>query len=226
MSSTEVFTAFSPLPSSQFVLELTRGPPLPINARRAGWRPQSSRRTCPTLVTNSATKPSSKSFDGPATPAPDYSAIDNNVFNKLFTNIFLRKLENELGARADEGIAAYDAVIQVVRRLALRYRGDPHGLRMASQRVLASLFPKWLPPAFVVLFSKPVPDFANWINAYITVAVTQWLMGPSSLSSEHANTVEIERCRYLERTYDIFVFSRIRSPRFFFFFDLAFLLAS
>lgn len=185
---------------SQFVSRFSHASTQPrfTSPTPSRWK-RSYRRTPPVLVGSDAKKLPPKSRDGPTTPAPDYTAIDRNVFNKLFTNVFLRKLEQELGAPADNGATGYDAIIQVVRRLAHQYRGNPQGLRMASQRVLASLFPKWLPPAFVVLFSKPVPAFANWINAFITVAVTQWLMGPSSLSSEDPNTVEIERCRYLER---------------------------
>lgn len=193
-------SAFLSCSASQFVFKFSHACNRPrfTSPTPSRWK-RPYRRTPPVLVESDAKKSPPKSRDGPTTPAPDYTAIDRNVFNKMFTNIFLHKLENELGARADNGATEYDAVVQVVRRLAHRYRGDPQGLRMASQRVLASLFPKWLPPAFVVLFSKPVPAFANWINAFITVAVTQWLMGPSSLSSEDPNTVEIERCRYLER---------------------------
>lgn len=162
------------------------------------FEPLPLQRVYPPLRETVIKNPSAKLRDGPTSPVPDYTPIDNNIFNTVFTSIFLRKLENELGAQAED-VSGYDAVIQVVRRLANRHRGDPEGLRMASQRVLASLFPSWLPPAFVVLFSKPFPAFANWLNAIITIAVTQWLMGPSVLSKEDPSTVEIERCRYLER---------------------------
>lgn len=136
---------------------------------------------------------------GPQTPPPDYKPIDANPFNKLFTHIFLSKLEKELGEPAQQAVG-YDAVIQVVRRLAYKYRGDPSALQNASERVLNSLFPNWLPPAFTLLFSKPFPAFAAWINAAVTVVVTQWLMGPSSIADDN-KTVEIERCRYLEGMY-------------------------
>lgn len=132
---------------------------------------------------------------GPTTPAPNYDHIDANPANKLLTNIFRDKLEVELGRKATcEG---YDGVIEVVKALAQSYKGRPAELQAASERVLESLFPGWLPPAFSRMFSQPFPQFAAWINAVVTVAVTQWLMGPSKIA-EDGVTVEIERCRYLE----------------------------
>lgn len=135
------------------------------------------------------------SLRGPATPPPDYSRIDSNPLNNLLTNIFLSKLEAELGVPSKT--SGYDGVINTVKALAERHRSDRAALRDASERVLMSLFPPWLPPAFAVLFSKPFPRFSAWINGAVTVAVTQWLMGPSKLA-EDGVTVEIERCRYLE----------------------------
>lgn len=134
---------------------------------------------------------------GPPTPPPDYARIDSNPFNRRLTQIFRGKLETELGRPARA--AGYDGVVEVVKALAHRHRGDPQGLTAASERVLESLFPAWLPPAFDRIFSRNVPGFAKWINAVVTVAVTQWLMGPSKLA-DGGKTVEIERCRYLEGT--------------------------
>lgn len=141
---------------------------------------------------------------GPQTPAPDYSAIDSNMFNKAFTDIFLSKLELELGRPATE--RGYKGVISVVKRLAAKHRENPSELQEASERVLMSLFPSWLPQAFTWMFSKPFPRFAAWINAAVTIGVTQWLMGPSKLADDGA-TVEIERCRYLEGSFSSLSFS-------------------
>lgn len=132
---------------------------------------------------------------GPPTPAPDYARIDANPVNRRLTTIFRGKLEDELGRPAP--VAGYAGVVYAVNALAQRHRGNPEALRLASERVLQSLFPSWLPPAFDLIFSRNVPYFAKWINAVVTVAVTQWLMGPSRLA-EGGMTVEIERCRYLE----------------------------
>lgn len=132
---------------------------------------------------------------GPSTPPPDYTDIDSNPFNAKLTEIFRSKLEAELGHGARQD--GYAGVVEVVKALSTRHKGDPAALRAASERVLESLFPSWLPPAFDRIFSRTVPQFAAWINAAVTVAVTQWLMGPSKLA-EDGTTVEIERCRYLE----------------------------
>lgn len=134
---------------------------------------------------------------GPSSPPPSYTRIDSNPFNRLFTQIFLQKLQLELGHIPSPSSTGYPAVIQTVTALAHRYSRSPSDLRAASKRVLVSLFPNWLPPAFRRLFSEPLPRFAAWINAVVTVAVTQWLMGPSRLADD-GKTVEIERCRYLE----------------------------
>lgn len=160
-------------------------------------------------LSTSLRKPTSPTrMRGPSTPPPSYTRIDNNPLNSLFSQIFLRKLELELGRKACT--TGYPAVIETVTALAARHRGDPTALREASERVLHSLFPGWLPPAFERLFSKPAPRFAAWINAIVTVAVTQWLMGPSRLADDGA-TVEIERCRYLEGIlYNVEIFLQLQ----------------
>lgn len=99
----------------------------------------------------------------------------------------------------------FSRVIVVIKHLAEKYRSRPSQLNKASQRVITSLFPSWLPTLFAHMFSKPFPYVAAWLNAVVTVAVTQWLMGPSSMVREQDEdndvfTVQIERCRYLEGT--------------------------
>lgn len=139
---------------------------------------------------------------GPTTPAPDYSRIDANPINRMFTNLFAARLADELGVPPLPTADGYDAVMQLVQSLTIRANGDASELTEAAVRVLDSLFPAWLPPAFAAVFSKPLPRFAAWINAIVTVGVTQWLMGPSQVRGEEDGswTVEIERCRYLEES--------------------------
>jgi hypothetical protein len=59
--------------------------------------------------------------------------------------------------------------------------------QQASRKVLNSLFPGWLPGAFAVMFSKPLPAFSCRMNAWVTKVASQWLMGPSEV-----NDVEID----------------------------------
>lgn len=137
---------------------------------------------------------------GPNTPKPDYAKIDANPFNKVFTTLFANRLADELGVPPPPATEGYAAVMRLVAGLNERANGDPGALTEAAVRVLDSLFPNWLPPAFATIFSKPMPRFSAWINALVTLAVTQWLMGPSKFADDGTMTVEIERCRYLEES--------------------------
>jgi Beta-carotene isomerase D27-like, C-terminal len=126
--------------------------------------------------------------------------LDSNPFNKRFTTLFAARLAEELGVPPAPASEGYAAVMRLVAGLNERANGDAAALTESAVRVLDSLFPHWLPPAFAFMFSRPMPRFAAWINALVTVAVTQWLMGPSKLSEDGTMTVEIERCRYLEES--------------------------
>jgi Beta-carotene isomerase D27-like, C-terminal len=137
---------------------------------------------------------------GPTSPPPDYSNIDTQPHNRLFMRLFSNRLAEELGVPVPADKVNYDSVMAQVNGLATRAGGRPELLTGAAIRVLNSLFPPWLPPAFAAMFSKPLPSFAAWINAIVTVLVTQWLMGPSRMANDGTNTVEIERCRYLEES--------------------------
>lgn len=114
--------------------------------------------------------------------------------------LFARRLADELGEELSETTVDYSVVMDLIRALSYQYRSDPVALQAAAVRVLDSLFPSWLPGAFAAMFSRPLPSFATWINAVVTVAVTQWLMGPSRMADDGSHTVEIERCRYLEES--------------------------
>jgi hypothetical protein len=137
---------------------------------------------------------------GPSSPPPDYARIDAQPHNRMLTWIFAARLADELGVPAPAASRGYSAVMDLVQGLSVRAVGNPTLLTEAAMRVLNSLFPGWLPPAFATVFSGPLPRFAAWINAVVTVLVTQWLMGPSRMASDGSATVEIERCRYLEES--------------------------
>jgi hypothetical protein len=139
-------------------------------------------------------------FDrGPSSPTPDYSAIDAKPLNRIFMYLFSCRLADELGVpQPKRNETTYDTVMELVAGLNARANGDTPALTAAAVRVLDALFPKWLPPAFAAMFSRPIPRAAAWLNAVVTVGTTRWLMGPMKMAEDGSMTVEIERCRYLE----------------------------
>jgi hypothetical protein len=71
-----------------------------------------------------------------------------------------------------------------------------------THEILRSLFPSWLLPAFRVMFARPLPEFSNKLNAWVTALTCQWLMGPNKVndvelrdgSVGRAQGVLVERC--------------------------------
>lgn len=103
----------------------------------------------------------------------------------------------------------YGAIVDLTRRLNAR---PPAETRAQTRRILRSLFPSWLPGAFAVLFSGPLPALSARLNAWATAFACQWLMGPCAVvdvdPAPHdplkfdgkGMGVKVERCRYLEET--------------------------
>lgn len=102
----------------------------------------------------------------------------------------------------------YDAIVELTRALNDRH-SDPVATQQQTQRILLSLFPSWLPPAFKVaapssdslvcvlllgrpymlacclpqvMFSRPMPGLSCRLNAWVTALTCQWLMGPCKVS--------------------------------------------
>lgn len=143
---------------------------------------------------------------GPTTATPIYTAIDRQPHNAFFMASFLAALQTELKRSPDICGATtrrdYDSVMRAVRELARHYgtRNEDGALRAASVRVLCAVVPPWLPPIFVNVFALRTPHLAARMCAAVTVATTQWLMGPSRISEYDPTVVEIDRCRYLEES--------------------------
>jgi hypothetical protein len=76
---------------------------------------------------------------------------------------------------------------------------SPRGTQEATRRILRSLFPPWLPPAFALLFSRPMPELSCQLNAWATWLTCQWLMGECEL-----NDVEVDGGR-LGRAHGVLV---------------------
>jgi len=125
-----------------------------------------------------------------------YARIDASALNAVFMRTFARQMAAELGA--PPSAEGYAAVVELARRLVAKLRTGEE-ISAASRRILDSLFPAWFPAAFKALFARPLPRFSLRMNALVTVAATQWLMGPSALEDDGL-TVKVERCRFLEQT--------------------------
>lgn len=107
----------------------------------------------------------------------------------------------------DTEAQGYDAIIGLTRKLNAKYK-HPQQTQAATKRILKSLFPGWLPPAFSAMFSRPVPQVAAQLNAWVTALTCQWLMGPTKINDIELEDgqvfrrqgVLVERCRYLEES--------------------------
>lgn len=141
---------------------------------------------------------------GPASPPPDYAAIDSAPLNRAVMALFRRKMVAALDG-ADSPADGYGAIIDLTRRLNRRYP-TARETQLATRGILNSLFPSWLPGAFKVMFSRPFRDFSCRLNALATALTCQWLMGPCKVNDVEVDGgavgagmgVLVERCRYLE----------------------------
>ncbi|KAI8468248.1 MAG: hypothetical protein J3K34DRAFT_427967 [Monoraphidium minutum] len=117
--------------------------------------------------------------------------------------LFRRKMVDAIGS--DTQLQGYDAIIDLTRALNRAYP-TARETQLATRGILNSLFPSWLPAAFSVMFSRPLPAFSCRLNALATAATCQWLMGPCKVNDVELDSGEVgtgmgvlvERCRYLE----------------------------
>ena len=108
----------------------------------------------------------------------------------FFMSCFRRKLAATLGKRDGDFAAGYAGLIAMIRELHAAYPAE-QDVVSASQATLRGLFPDWPPGApqgevgllhwFKVLFARPFPAFSARLNAWVTLAAAQWLMGPCVL---------------------------------------------
>jgi len=111
----------------------------------------------------------------------------------------------------------YEGIIDLtLNRLANnkeRY-ANARAIQNGSQRILRSLFPKWLLPAFRAMFARPAPVLSGRMIAFVTALSCEWLMGPCEVNNLNLTQsdspsqnlpseglgVHIKRCRYLEES--------------------------
>lgn len=143
--------------------------------------------------------------NGPDEPKPSYTELDEKPLNSLVYNLFRRKMVDALGGQ-DSSMSGYDAIIDLTRRL--NALGDPRDTQHVTRQILLSLFPGWLPPAFKIMFAKPLPGLSCQLNAFATWLTCQWLMGQCEINSveidggdvKEGYGVLVKRCRYLEES--------------------------
>jgi len=131
----------------------------------------------------------------------DYAAIEARPHNMLIQTLFRSKMAQAVGR--DVQSKGYQAIIDLTRQL---NQFSPHETQARTLQILKSLFPFWLLPAFKVLFSKPMPEFACKMNAWATALTCEWLMGPCKVNDVEVDGgklgvsqgVQVQRCRYLE----------------------------
>lgn len=102
---------------------------------------------------------------GPGTQTPDYTEIDRQPLNAVIMQLFRNKLVHFTGG-VDSALPGYAGVIELTKKL--HRSGSAHEVQERTRQILKSLFPSFLPPAFSVVFSKPMPKFAAWMNAWAT----------------------------------------------------------
>eukprot|EP00271_Cylindrocystis_brebissonii_P009107 TRINITY_DN23757_c0_g1_i1.p1 TRINITY_DN23757_c0_g1~~TRINITY_DN23757_c0_g1_i1.p1 ORF type:complete len:668 (-),score=83.59 TRINITY_DN23757_c0_g1_i1:116-2119(-) len=139
----------------------------------------------------------------PAGSPPTYVA---GVMDGLFLQVFRKQMVKEVGWDSDK--AGYEGLIEVARRLLAKNGSKKEGVEEGTVRILRSLFPPGLLPAFRALVA-PVAGgkAAAWLTALVTKASCEWLMGPCKVNEiQLANGqalnsgVLVERCRYLEES--------------------------
>ena len=120
----------------------------------------------------------------PPPPPPGWDAqvalIDARPLSRLVLALFRSKMALALeGEDSAEPRGSYEAIVDLTRRLnALA----PSETAARTRGILRSLFPPWLPAAFAVLFSRPLPYASARINAEATALACEWLMGPTEVN--------------------------------------------
>ena len=127
-------------------------------------------------------------------------------FEKLLFKKFANSVSLELYGSSEKSAKDYNSLMLQINEMAVT-----RPLSRVSQQgrsMLLRLFPSWLLPAYRILFAKPFPDFSLWMNSWVTLFTTNWLMGPASIQDLKRDDGKvgkdqlllIEKCRFLEST--------------------------
>lgn len=169
---------------------------------------ESKLKDSPTEIKTAETPPPGF-ISGPTDPPPDYSAIHGPLgplLDGLFLNMFRSALIAEVGADPALISDGYPGIMELTAALNAKH-SDRSEVRRASQEVLRSLFPSWLPGRFAVMFARPFPQFSARMNAWATWVAGTWLMGECEVvdcdadagaGAGAAQGLIVRRCRFLE----------------------------
>lgn len=129
-------------------------------------------------------QPQQRLFRSPPPPPPGWDAqvalIDSKPLSKLVLALFRSKMALALNGRdSAEPRGSYEAIVDLTKKLNAL---PPAETAEKTRGILKSLFPSWLPGAFAVLFSKPLPYLSARINAEATALACEWLMGPTEVN--------------------------------------------
>ena len=112
-----------------------------------------------------------------------YSTMDDDE-NK--NNITKNNSRTKNTLRADPmyyETANYTQIVTLAAAMNARYpSGQQQKIQQSALNVLISLFPKWLPKWYRILFAQPFPIFSAKMNAYVTAALGVWLMGECTVN--------------------------------------------
>ena len=151
---------------------------------------------------SSTVQPATPGISGPD-PAtkPDFDTLSGPLgkqMDDILLKVFHDKLSEEVfPGQTPKKNATFEHIVELTHHL-VRTSPSAEHIQRASQNVLRSLFPSWLPPQYKILFSRPFPQFSAEMNAAVTWAASTWLMGSSTLNT--TTTVHVERCRFLEES--------------------------
>ncbi|CAM6086227.1 unnamed protein product [Calypogeia fissa] len=137
---------------------------------------------------------------GRPAPVGQKTKYNDSFFDKAFMRVFTTKMEEFTGTTtSSEG---YEGLVDISRKV-MQGRNSQE-IRAAVRQVLLSTLPPGAPERFRKWF--PPTKWSCEINAFITVPVFQWLVGPCDIVDVELNgvkqksLVKIAKCRYLENS--------------------------
>lgn len=146
----------------------------------------------------------------PIETKPDYDKIVGplgRIMDRIFLIVFRRALAHHAQFDSPRSQDDFMGIIDIALHMNKQYK-DRNQVQQRALQVLQSLFPKWMPPAYAKLFSKPFPAFSSKMNAWATKVAGTWLMGECEINNvivDGGNVginqgLLVKRCRFMEES--------------------------